>query len=70
MVENDHRLAKLVEHLDPCPPNKVFWIAGHASITAKLSRLFALETVLGRPEIAPHRSISNPSSGSGSGSEK
>jgi hypothetical protein len=52
MIEYDHRLAQLVEHLDPRPPHKVIWMAGHASITAKPVKIFARETVFCGPKTS------------------
>ena len=42
VIENDDRLAELIEDLDPCPPNEIFFVFGHASITARMAGLFAV----------------------------
>jgi hypothetical protein len=42
MIEDDDRLSKLIEDVDPCPPNEIFFVFGHASITARMAGLFAI----------------------------
>ena len=45
MIEDDNRFAELIEDLDPCPPNEIFFVLGHASITARMAGLFAISLV-------------------------